>query len=181
MQSDHSSQSQPTPGNAASAITGAIKHSLSAADGYLDLKMWDAAEQELSALPPGARQLLPALMMDYRLASCRLDWTRAAAIAVKMRDARPDLSDPWVMLAFAERRATTIESARKILLDARERFPLEAVIWYNLACYECRLGRIPEAEQLLKHACELDVEFLQIAKKDDDLEQLWPALKERES
>jgi tetratricopeptide (TPR) repeat protein len=155
-----------------------IRHALNAADGYLDLGMWDDAERELAGLPPGARSAYPAALLDYRLASGRRDWPRAVAIARRLREARPDRPDPWILLAYAERRAATIESAREILLAARDQFPREATICYNLACYECQLQRTREAARLLEQALALDPGFRDIALRDADLEPLWPDLKD---
>jgi hypothetical protein len=36
-----------------------------------------------------------------------------------------------------------------------DRFPEEAIIRYNLACYECQLGRLTDAKEWLRKAFDL--------------------------
>lgn len=47
-----------------------------------------------------------------------------------------------VSWAHATRLADSIEAGRVILLEAVERLPDAAILDYNLACYECSLGRL---------------------------------------
>jgi Flp pilus assembly protein TadD len=63
-----------------------------------------------------------------------------------------------VSYAYATRRVESIEAARKILLNAQQRFPNEPVIPYNLACYEAQLNNLEMAKQYLKRAFELNPE-----------------------
>lgn len=172
-------EKQPAPASFSdvAALPPNARHILRAADGYMDLEMWDQAGRELASLDQQSRESFPAAMLRYRLASSRGDWPGAAAVARQIRSNRPDQVDSWVMLAYAERRAVSIESAREILMAAREKFPKEAIVFYNLACYECRLQHNVEAENFLHKAFELDPLFRKTAMGDEDLEPLWPLLK----
>jgi tetratricopeptide (TPR) repeat protein len=80
----------------------------------------------------------------------------------------------WIIsYAFATRRAVSIEVAKEILLKAEQQFPKEAVILFNLACYECQLGRLDPAKEYLKRAFEIDPDLRRAALEDHDLEPLW--------
>ena len=51
----------------------------------------------------------------------------------------------------------SIDVAMEILLNAVVKFPKEASIPYNLACYHCQLGEIENAKRYLKRAFEIDL------------------------
>ena len=76
-------------------------------------------------------------------------------------------------LAWGQRRGTGILEAEKTLLTAIERFPKEATILFNLACYASKQGRLDEARERLKTAIELEPGFKEAALRDDDLEAIW--------
>jgi len=54
-------------------------------------------------------------------------------------------------------------------------FPLSATMRYNLACYECRLGRMEQAKEWLEKAFKLgDAKQMKLAAlQDPDLGALW--------
>ena len=79
-------------------------------------------------------------------------------------------------LAYATRRADSIQGAKRILLNAESRFPKEAIIKYNLACYCCQLGEIENAKDYLKEAFEIDSTWRSQALDDEDLRPLWDSL-----
>lgn len=56
-----------------------------------------------------------------------------------------------------------------------EKFSEHPTVTYNLACYQCQLGNLPECWKLLARAFEIgDVKKLKLMALDDkDLEQLW--------
>ena len=56
-----------------------------------------------------------------------------------------------------------------------ERFPDSATMRYNLACYECQLGRQKEAKRWLAEAFGVGGtrEMKLIALDDEDLRPLW--------
>jgi Tfp pilus assembly protein PilF len=58
----------------------------------------------------------------------------------------------------------------------KEDFPKEAIIFYNLACYECQLGETKSAKDYLKKAFELDLNWRKAALEDEDLKPLWDSL-----
>jgi tetratricopeptide (TPR) repeat protein len=83
----------------------------------------------------------------------------------------------WVIsYAYAARRAESVNAARNILINALPKFPREAIIYYNLACYDCQLGQIPSAKQYLKQAFRIDRNWRLQALEDEDLKPLWDYL-----
>ena len=56
------------------------------------------------------------------------------------------------------------------------KFPGEAIIYYNLACYECQSNKIESAKQYLKQAFRIDPNWRLEALEDEDLKPLWDYL-----
>jgi len=73
--------------------------------------------------------------------------------------------------------------AREGLLAVVERFPAEATMRYNLACYECQLGNLVEARKWLERAFTLDDsdDFKRAALDDPDLDPLWTEEQRKQS
>jgi Flp pilus assembly protein TadD len=72
---------------------------------------------------------------------------------------RSSPSENWISLAYAQRRYLDLQTAEKTLLEAQERFPEEATIPFNLACYACQLGRLDEAREKLAKAVGMEPAF----------------------
>jgi tetratricopeptide (TPR) repeat protein len=154
-----------------------IEKMLMAADGYMDLNMYAEARKELLQIPTVYRNHKLYLWLMNRLSVETEDWEMAVTISRTLCEKQPDLVDSWVAYAYAVRRHEKISNARTILLQAIERFSEEAIIPYNLACYECQLGNIENAKIYLKRALSLDMGFRVIALKDEDLISLREEIK----
>ena len=70
----------------------------------------------------------------------------------------------------------SLQAAKEILLSAESKFPKEAIIEYNLACYCCQSGEIEKAKHYLKKAFEIDSTWRLQALDDEDLRPLWDSL-----
>lgn len=150
-----------------------VRWNLQRADGFLDLGMTEKARAELDRVPEPERGSCAFRLLALRLTMEECDWPRAAELASALRETFPDEPGFWIQLAFAKRRAEGLEVARHILSDALLRFPNVATIPFNLACYECQLGRLDEAMHRLKQAFGLDEACRDAALEDEDLKPLW--------
>lgn len=153
-----------------------VAWTLERVDGFLDLCMLDRARRELASVPEVWRDDDRVMRMRLRLAIEAQDWPEAAQLARRLADREPEEPLYWIQWAYAARRCESIESAHGILREAREKFPKTAMIPFNLACYECRLGRLAEARTFLQTAFELNPALRDLAAEDDDLEPLWPEI-----
>ena len=97
-------------------------------------------------------------------------------MAGRLADFQPDDIQWTVSLAYATRRADSIEAAKEVLLNAEAKFPKEAAIKYNLACYFCQAGDIQKAKNYLKKVFEIDLNWRMAALEDEDLKLLWESL-----
>ena len=97
-------------------------------------------------------------------------------IAKRLADFEANDIQWTISLAYATRRAESIQAAKDILLDAEPKFPKEPAIKYNLACYFCQMGDIQNARNYLRKAFEIDLNWRIAALEDEDLKPLWESL-----
>ena len=103
-------------------------------------------------------------------------WELMQEIAKRLADCQPDHIEWTISRAYATRRADSIEAAKELLLNAEPKFPKEAAIKYNLACYFCQTGDVRTAKSYLKKALEIDLNWRLAALEDEDLKPLWESL-----
>ena len=154
-----------------------LERQLRAVEGYLELGLPEEAREELAAVAPehGAEQrVLTLRVFVYQALS---DWPQMATAAAALCQACPEEAQWQISFAYATRRAHNIEAARAVLRAAQGRFPEEALIPYNLACYECQLGRLEEARGYLREAFRLEQACREMALRDADLTPLYGELK----
>ncbi len=100
---------------------------------------------------------------------------RAAVVITKSASASRSFG--WIHRAYSLRRAEggELKIAYDSLLPAADKFPSEALIPYNLACYICQMGNQNEAHAWLERAFKRsDSKALKLMALDEpDLEQLW--------
>ena len=132
----------------------------------------------MSSAAAAHRDVLALRLMVLQKAG---NWQKAQAAAAHLVTLEP--TDPgWtIALAYATRRADSIERAQEILRDARITYPEEALIHFNLACYACQLGQLDEAREYLHAAFSLDSSMKKQALEDEDLKVLWPEISKHKS
>jgi Flp pilus assembly protein TadD len=155
-------------------------HFVSAATGWLELGNAHEAAAELAAVAPSLARHPEVLRVWYHIHARENRWDLASETASNLAQATPEDPQAWTNLAYATRRKPGggIPPAREILTAARQRFPSEVLIAYNLACYECQLGNLPQARALLREAFKLgnSAELKNMSLQDPDLEPLHPEI-----
>jgi len=155
-------------------------HYLLAAQGWTELGNYPEAEAELRQLPAELCAHPQVLTVRYEIYAKTARWELAAEVAGILVESFADQAGTWVSLAYATRRKPGggIPQARDILTRALALFPTEAIIMYNLACYDCQLGDQSKALAWLQQAGTLGgkKEIRQMALTDADLKPLWPAI-----
>lgn len=149
---------------------------LTAAEGFAELGMYLDANAELEEIDAEVRHVAEVLTVRVSIYAGLEKWELMRTVAGRLAAHDPDNAQWPISLAFATRRAQSIEAAKSILLSAVERHPKEPILHYNLACYECQLGDIEVAKARLAHACKLSEKCRLMALDDADLEPLWAAL-----
>ena len=147
-----------------------------AAAGYVELGMFLEADTELDKIDPFNRAAPEVLGTRLAIYSGLEKWELMQEIAKRLADFQPNDIQWTISLAYATRRADSIQAAKEILLNAEPKFPKEAAMKYNLACYFCQTGDIQNAKNYLKEAFEIDLNWRMAALEDEDLKLLWESL-----
>jgi tetratricopeptide (TPR) repeat protein len=146
---------------------------LRAAQGFLELGDPDSAWEELELISAEDRAHPIVLRMRTYIYRDKGKWMEMAEIARHLTQIETQEPEHWTNRAWAERRHMGLQTAEETLLLARELFPKEPLIHYNLACYTAQLGRIDDAKALLATALTLDPVFKEMALEDEDLAGVW--------
>ncbi|MBU6399623.1 MAG: tetratricopeptide repeat protein [Verrucomicrobia bacterium] len=154
---------------------------LSAAVGWLELGNPREARAELEAIALERRGHPDVLEVRWQVEARSGQWERCRELAGVLVAQAPERPSTWVLQAYALRRAAGggLRPAWDALRPAAERFPQEAIIPYNLACYACQMGQPGEAWSWLKRALKLgDARQIKaMALEDPDLEPLRSKLR----
>jgi tetratricopeptide (TPR) repeat protein len=155
-------------------------HHLVAAQGWLELGNHIEANEELEKITPRLRAHPHVLEMRWQIYASAKKWDAALDIASAMVQIAPDQSSGWLHRSFSLHELKRTQEARDNLLPVVEIFPDDAIMRYNLACYECQLSRLEQAKEWLQKAFEIgDPAKLKLMALDDpDLEPLWKQIGE---
>lgn len=156
-------------------ITHPYSHSLRAAEGWLELGNWSEANHELESLPSYLRGHPAVLALRFQICVHARLLDQALIIGEALLRLRPDLAQSWIDRANALHLLGRHSEALENLRPAWLRFPNNATIAYNLACYCCKLGRTADALWWMFRCIEIPgaKTVLPIAFEDPDLEALW--------
>lgn len=146
------------------------------AEGWLLLENHAAAAKALRLIPAAYRRTSAVEQLRAQLHMSAGEWSRAEPVLRRLQAREPFDPEYCVSLAFAVRRAKSIGAAEQILLEARDRFPEVAVIWFNLACYAAQQGRLTDARDWLREAVRRESAYRDLAKTDSDLVPFWSAV-----
>jgi tetratricopeptide (TPR) repeat protein len=147
-----------------------------AAVGYVELGMFQEANEQLENIDPFNRAAPEVLAVRIAVYHGLKKWELMREVAKRLVEFQPNDIQWTISLAYATRRADSIQAAKEILLNAESKFPKEAIIKYNLACYCCQLGEIEAAKKYLKKSFEIDSTGRLQALDDEDLRPLWDSL-----
>lgn len=148
---------------------------LRAAEGWLELGNQIEAFEELERISPRLRVQPDVLELRWQIYAKEKKWEAGVNIARAITKLAPSRPHGWIHLAYSLHELNRTKEAREALLPVVDRFSEEPVMRYNLACYECQLGNLEEAELLLERAFESgDAKQMKLMALDDpDLEPLW--------
>ena len=149
---------------------------LTAAEGYAELGMYLDANAELEEIDAEVRHVAEVLTVRVSIYAGLENGVDQVPLEEHVVLHDPENAQWSISLAYATRRAQSIEAAKCILLEAVERLPGEPILHFNLACYECQLGELEVAKARLAHAFELEPKCRLMALDDDDLAPLWDSL-----
>ena len=148
---------------------------LQAAQGWLELGNHLEANEELEQITAECRAHPAVLEVRWQIYAKAKTWAGALDIAAALAQLVPEQPLGWLHRSYCLHELKRTEEARDNLLRVVDKFPEDPIMRYNLACYECQLGRMEQAKQWLEKAFTLgDPKKIKLMALDDpDLEPLW--------
>jgi predicted Zn-dependent protease len=149
-----------------------FEQKIRAAEGYVELGMYDDALAELDELDPAQQDILEALRMRVEIVLRKRDWKTALRFSLIACQLYPNESPGFIHAAFCLHELGRTEEAKQTLLDGPAKLLDEPVYYYNLGCYDAVLGNLNQAKAYLRASFRLDKSFRNMAKNDPDLERI---------
>jgi tetratricopeptide (TPR) repeat protein len=151
-------------------------HYLSSAIGWLELGNPTEARAELAQITPRLQTHPAVLELRWLICAKEAQWEEGLALAESLIAAAPDEPTGWLHRAYALRRVPngTLQQAWDALRPAADKFPKEAIIAFNLACYACQMQQMDTALEWVKRAMDKDEkdQIKKMALEDPDLQPL---------
>jgi predicted Zn-dependent protease len=148
---------------------------LAAAQGWLELGNHLEADEKLENITAEQRAHPAVLEIRWQIYAKAGKWEGALDIASALVQLVPESALGWVHRSFSLHELKRAEEARDNLLRVVDKFPKDATMRYNLACYKCQLGRLDQARAWLEKSFEIgDARKMKLAALEaPDLEPLW--------
>ncbi len=155
---------------------------LKAAQGWVELGNPTEAQAELGKIAPQFREHPEVLMMRWQIGAKLKHWENCLGIAEAIIKLSPDLPIGFINKAVAYHGMKRYQEAWETLHPAFEKFPGNKYVMYDLACYECLLGRHDKAKELLAQIFTGDdaIMWKQMAINDPDFDQIKDYLTQKE-
>ena len=148
-------------------------HHLQAATGWLELDNAGEAGKDLDQVSSGNQDHPDVLEIRWQVQAKQGDWMACAETASLLSRRAPGRPSGWIHRSYALHEMDRSQEAHDQLLPALAVFEKNWIVPFNLACYLCRLGRIPESLEKLKLALERGGEKArETALEDTDLQPL---------
>src|SRR5438045_1289797 len=123
------------------------QRTLEAAQGYCELGMSDDALAELESIPEELHAHATVVELRLIILMQARRWKAALSVGRELTKIAPQKNIGYIHSAFCLHELGQTEAARKLLLEGPQTLQAEPVFHYNLACYECMLGRLDTARQ----------------------------------
>jgi predicted Zn-dependent protease len=155
------------------------QHDLVAAQGWVELGNDLEANEELEQITPENRAHPAVFEVRWQIYAKAKKWDAALDIASALVQMVPEEPLGWVHRSYCLHEMKKTEEARDNLLRVVNKFPDDPIMRYNLACYECRLGRLEQAKHWLEKAFKPGgrKRIKLMALEDPDLEPLWQQMR----
>jgi len=156
-------------------LTHLERFHIEAAEGWLMLGNATEANEELEQIT-GENSCHPCVLsMRWQVYAAAQWWEAAYVVSKALCQLAPDSAEAWICQANTLRNYKGVIDAWTLLLSIVNKFPNDAIIRYNLACYAAQLNLLEEACGWLVQAFELEesVQLKLAAVYDPDLQPLW--------
>lgn len=143
-----------------------------AAQGYVELGLYNEARRVLHGLPLEhfARPEVIELGLLCYMGEKR--WSEALVAAHELCAAAPNEPGGYIHAAYCLHEMNRTAEALDLLQGGPQTLRTKPVYYYNLGCYNARLGLVEHALRFLERSFEMDNSLRRLAKKDPDLAAL---------
>jgi tetratricopeptide (TPR) repeat protein len=150
---------------------------LDAAEGWLGLGDHLSANEELEKITPEFSAHPRVLGVRLEIYWKSKNWEAVVHIASALATLKPNNAHGWIGRSFALHELKRTQEAYDLLLPAKDKFPKNLTVPYNLACYCSQLNRLDEAEKWFKKAMAINEQAVKkMAIDDPDLKPLWDSM-----
>lgn len=149
-----------------------FEQEIRSAEGYFELGMFEDALAVISSLPEVYRRTPPLLSIAGHCQLALKQWKPALETFRQLTAVAPLNPDGYLHAAFCLHELGRTSEAKETLLSASTILKGTPLFYYNLACYECRLGHLNDAKELLQQAISMESRFQTSWLHDPDLAQL---------
>ena len=147
---------------------------LEAARGWLGLSDWKAANDELDSITPTMRAHPSVLHTRILVCIAAEKWDLMHETAQALLLKLPLDGLVYTYAGMALDRLNRTQEAYDLLASGMKRFPNQAQVHYDLACYACKIGRLDEAMRSLERAIDVSEKDIRRQALDDPaLKPLW--------
>lgn len=150
-----------------------------AAQGYVELALYEEARAELSVLPAELQERVDVIEISLLCLMGRHAWAEGLALATKLCHQEPAEPGGYIHAAFCLHELGKTAEAIDMLSRGPVSLRTKPVYYYNMGCYHARLGHFEKSIVYLERAFEMDGDLRQHAKKDPDLDALRAQLEIR--
>lgn len=150
-----------------------------AAQGYVELGLYEEARAELSVLPSELQERVDVVEISLLCLMGRHAWAEGLALATKLCHQEPAEPGGYIHAAFCLHELGKTAEAIDMLSRGPVSLRTKPVYYYNMGCYHARLGHFEKSIVYLERAFEMDGDLRQHAKKDPDLDALRAQLEIR--
>jgi tetratricopeptide (TPR) repeat protein len=151
---------------------------LRAAEGYIELGMYDDADTELEQVDPFCAASSRVLALKLCAYAGQAKWKLMGMVAKKLTERDPSEVQWAIWWAYAAAKGQGINRAKNILIQALRNHPNDSRLHYAMGCYESRLHHFNTAKRHLARAIQLDSGLKLVALSDEELEPLWSVIEQ---
>lgn len=143
-----------------------------AAQGYVELGLFDEAQIELSPLTADMHERVDVIEITLLCLMGAHRWAEALALAMRLCQQEPSEPGGFIHAAFCLHELGRTAEAVDVLSRGPAALRTKPVYYYNMGCYHACLGHFDKSLVYLERAFEMDGTLRQHARKDADLDCL---------
>ncbi len=145
---------------------------IAAAQGYVELGLYNEARRVLQSLDHEHFSRADVIELGLLCLMGEKRWSEALTAAHELCTAAPTEPGGFIHAAYCLHELNRTAEALEVLQTGPRTLRTKPVYYYNLGCYNARLGKVDHALRFLERSFEMDKSLRRLALKDPDLAAL---------